>query len=84
MLPLAAWVAVLWLFFLFRCIEGTVNELQVIDCILELTFHVSSDLFLFEFVRRLNISLRFNNNNNSIVRYIANSNADLSKFWISQ
>ena len=27
------------------CIEGTVNKLAVIDCGLELTFHISSELF---------------------------------------
>ena len=45
-LSLAALVAYsLWLFILLCCIESTVNELEVVDCTLESTFHNSSYLF---------------------------------------
>ena len=42
---LLLWWPILWLFTLLCCIEDTVNELEVIDCTLELTFHISSVLF---------------------------------------
>ena len=45
MLPLALWWPILWLFSLLYCIEGTANDLEVLDFTLELTFHSSSDLF---------------------------------------
>ena len=44
-LSLAFWYPILWLFILLCCVEGkTVNELEVVDCTLELTFHSSSDV----------------------------------------
>ena len=46
-------VGCLLLFILLCCIEGTVNELEVADCILELTFHIYFDFVLKSF--RLNI-----------------------------
>ena len=46
MFPLAALVGYPMALILLCCIEGTVSELEVIDCTLELTFHISSDLFL--------------------------------------
>ena len=41
---LLLWWPILWLFILLCWIESTVNELEVVDCTLELTFHSSSDL----------------------------------------
>ena len=41
---LLLWRSILWLFILLGCIEGTDNELEVIDYNLELTFYSSSDL----------------------------------------
>ena len=45
MLPLAALVAYPMALHSVCCIEGTVNEVEVVDCALELTFRSSSDLF---------------------------------------
>ena len=64
-LLLLLWL-ILWLFILLCCIEDTVNELEVVDCTLELTFHSFSDLFsVTEFVRRPTVSLNSNNYNNN-------------------
>ena len=39
------WWHALSLFIRLCCIENTVNELEVVDCALELTFHRYSDIF---------------------------------------
>ena len=64
------WWPILWLFILHYCIEGTVNELEVVYCTFELTFLSSSDLIsghwidLFGIRKENNCFLNPNNNNN--------------------
>ena len=65
------WWPILWLFILLYCIEGTVYELEVVDCTLEFTLNSSSNLFsvtemtFFGFGRRPTVFLNSNNNNNN-------------------